>query len=561
MIVAARAVVGFDAKELHPALERARAVLTAAVEPGPAPRVELLIGTLRGRALLEDLACTLAPDATGFRGKPGAPALTASEFLATLAEGPFAQFHGPLPMAPSAALALVERLWRDHRRALPTLALTLMGVRWQGAPPEAEGSLEVIALRGAKPRAPTLGASLVTHAPSRRDPHLQELLTRLSHSSGLEFKVVDASPEPADELRDEQRVALQVCLREALGSTQRELANVLPPIGSSPHLHHDTSSAFDERMRAVTAGRAEKVNVDSGFRRLMKARFPALRSRHGSGSLVFSRPITDRLELAVSFVKVHQWGLGKSFQVLLGLLDAHVETDYPWPLVEEDLLTVYGEWPPTNRAHTWAFSGAAQLDAALRGVGDVLEIALPAIEKALMTLVEPLPDGIPECVQRWAPVDWRGAVDLARTVREGWHDARLYGLSRWEEQPLPSHASVGVRTWCVQFRTGRTRLDVALPERGPVRWHMLKLGEGWPDEWLVGEHLRAERAIETAIDHRAGKSRPHEPTYLAFEDRRVPEPRWVIGFAPTRDEPEPKVLVDSRTGAVLTGTPLGPGEL
>ena len=302
---------------------------------------------------------------------------------------------GLAQLSVDALLEQLPHILEEQAGRQPSLHLTLRGFRWRGTPEDTTGELRVMTFWAPRIVAPTVQAWLLGETDDVRS--LKKTFASIKRSTGFEFVLERTFAAPGEEITPERRAILEVCLCEAIARTRPLVAGSIPqPL---PHLYDDRGAAGDVRSQAIMDGRRERLNADTYFRQLMRPRgFTVRKAREAA---VFTRALTTRLELAVVFEKIHHFGLGKSFQVLLALTDAvNAHDKAVRPIAREDITAMFLDWRPNRFPRTWAYADSNELSAALDAIGHVLDLVLEPLERELRALLDPLPATLPEQVSR-----------------------------------------------------------------------------------------------------------------------------------------------------------------
>ena len=295
------------------------------------------------------------------------------------------------------------------------------------------------------------------------------------------MKTIPESYPPVDTVEKptvSELIVIQHAVQEAFDQATRDLDEQGGlPAGLSCFT---ASAAAEKRMRDVMSGRRERIDLKREWKRFMRERFPEYRFDCDQPDyLWFRKPLADHLEGLLLVSKLHLFGLGKCFTL-------HYQADFPGTRFA-------GKHPPLYFSRSlfylfhkgwlepeWAYSSSDELAQVLDGCGQVLQLALPALEKRLTSLLCPLPTVVPEHIAVQGRLTAREAHGCALGIVTAIADDAIpVGIA--SGAMLPAHTEPGVGLdgrlqphgcWYVRFHSERLSCDflIVVPHTGQVSW-------------------------------------------------------------------------------------------
>jgi hypothetical protein len=238
-------------------------------------------------------------------------------------------------------------------------------------------------------------------------------------------------------------------------------------------------AAAEKRIRDVMSGRRERIDLKREWKRFMLERFPEYRfDRDQPDYLWFRKPLADHIEGLLLVRKVHLFGLGKCFTL-------HYQADFPGtrfagqhPLhFSRSLFSLlHRGWLEPE----WAYSSNDELAQVLDGCRQVLQLALPALEKHMTSLLCPLPTVVPEHIPVQGRLTAREAYGCALGIVTALADDAI-PIGIMSGAVLASHTGPGVGLdgrlqphghWYVRFQSERLSCHflIVVPHTGQVSW-------------------------------------------------------------------------------------------
>lgn len=322
-------------------------------------------------------------------------------------------------------------------------------------------------------------------AKSKSDPAAKRMLQELRDVLGLEWKKLVVVPDlrPENGPSAQELVTLEQCVQEAFAQAALDLDEAKIALDGGPQLQSQVDAMF-QRKEEVTGEIREKIDFRRAMRQFMQLNLPGYSSCSLGGSAPsFRKRLGEQLDGVLTVERLR--GFAKCFTV-----DYHV--DFPgtrfagrWmdprcPPRSLFLLFHQGLIPPV-----WAYAVSEDLERALAGLGRVLSVALPAMEKRLREFLSPIPEALPSNIQTYGRLSAREAYELARRTAEAWSaDSRFVGVHSGGLGVTGYELSRGVDLdgrlqphgrWVVRFQSRRLSSDllVEISHTGQIRWNSM----------------------------------------------------------------------------------------
>jgi hypothetical protein len=297
--------------------------------------------------------------------------------------------------------------------------------------------------------------------------------------TGLDFDqgVLSAIHDPSAEsgLGPNERIIAEVCFQEVFADIAAEVRRrnldwrAIPGVLS----HHESMT---KSLEMWGSGQGKKLRLIPEARRIFKATFPGIEFKQdrneGTG---LRKSLTPDLEMVVLF-QTDLGRMSKGFVLNLGLKGR--SGPYAGLRWQDHLFRVFGL---ERNSACWTYTTPTELEAALRGVADLLSELLPLFEAAVLKYFSSSANEFPASILQRGPITARQGLKEARDAALAWaRDATLIRIGpggflqvRDEIGPwtgpdgrLKSHG-----TWGYTFRSGsrKEQVTVEVPFAGRVR--------------------------------------------------------------------------------------------
>jgi len=324
-------------------------------------------------------------------------------------------------------------------------------------------------------------------AESKSGPETEQTLQELGQSWGVEWKKPSAMPDPNQAGRPSaaEMTVVEQCIQEAFAQAAADLDRQKATLAGGPHLYSAISATY-KRMHDITSGKHEKIDLMREVRRFMRASFPDYASCRLDGSTpAFRKRLADHLDGLL--IVERGGGFGKCFT-----LQYHV--DFPGTRFAGRAIglgqsrSLFALFHQGGLGPVWAYAVSQDLTQALADCGNVLRVALPALEARLAELLSPVPEELPADMRIRGRLSAREAYEETVWIAKAWSaDARFIGVHSGGLHLVGHELSRGVDLdgrlqshgrWLVRFESKGLNSDllVGVPHSGQIQWNsMVKL--------------------------------------------------------------------------------------
>lgn len=364
----------------------------------------------------------------------------------SMSAGQFLQAHaaGQLPMpsicscdatdylSVSDTLALIESFFQTTPRAIrsTSFSIILENVNWRGSDGVGSGKIYLSDMKAFQRKQRfNLTAIYSCHGDNSKDTSVKKLFKRIASETGISFdkgKITEAiEPEILAKAELQQILAARICFEEAFEKAGREIRNRNLQWQGLPGLASKGES-FDRRIESVYSGRKERVNFPGLIKRFMKDGFSDFTPwKDGGEQIIFSKPISSDLEMVLGFDRIHNWGLGKTFTLILGIkitggpLVGRIWNDNFFRLFQQSTFSP-----------CWTYITKVEIAEALDGASEFLRSTLSVFESEIANYLCPIPEKVPDSIPGRGAITAKQALGEALNVAKAWsEDAVLYTVS------------------------------------------------------------------------------------------------------------------------------------
>ncbi len=258
------------------------------------------------------------------------------------------------------------------------------------------------------------------------------------------------------------------------------------------------SDAFGRRIEQVAARMSARVDYDRTLRRYMKETAPGfvLCERFDENHR-FRKETANGSAVLIGFDKMHFHGLGKAFQVNVGL-----EAYGGWLGRPTTALRPVTEWVGLGHRDTWVYFSKEELVECLENATALLLPVASGLEKAALEFLSDSQRELPD------PFQIRGPIQ----ARQAWPEASETGLA-WNSDAMPViAASHGLSpdgtlrpqaSWNFLFLSASTGcgLWVTVPFAGELSTRTIRTPESFTHHRIDPQWMDSVRAFALAEEH------------------------------------------------------------
>ena len=434
MLITSSVSLPLETKDASEAVHQVLDILRSKVSTLDNVKISLNLAAMSFPDILVLMAKTLPEEAEAF-GMDGA--ISAKQFLQThiagqLPKPSFCNCDVTDYLSVPSTLALIESFFQATPRAVRStfFSINLENVNWLGSDDIGSGKLYLSDMKAfQRKRRFDLSAIYSCHGDNSKDTSVKKLFKRIAGETGIPFdkgKITETiEHEILAKAELQQILAARICFEEAFEKAGREIRNRNLQWQGLPGLASKGES-FDRRIESVYSGKKERVNFPGLTRRFVKEVFSDFTPWKNDGEQIFfSKPISSNLEMVLGFDRIHNWGLGKTFTLILGIkitkgpLVGRIWNDNFFRLFQQHTS------PPC-----WTYITKVELAEVLDGIGNFLRSTLPVFENELTRYLCPIPTKVPNSIPDRGAITAKHALGEVLNVAKAWSkDAALYTVS------------------------------------------------------------------------------------------------------------------------------------
>ena len=226
-----------------------------------------------------------------------------------------------------------------------------------------------------------------------------------------------------------ERLLLIQCFQQSFNRTAVETNARSGDLRELPLLFGQ-GSGFDKRMQDALNGKKERLNFPGRLRQYVRSHFSEYRYDPSEKiHISFRKSLKPGLDLLLIFERIHNWGLGKSFTVVVGADFPNTHFARLHHLVEGTRSNIFALFHQGWETQVWTYTTSKELDVALESCAGLLNRILPICERNVVDMLYPLPVRLPQEIRQLGALTAREAHNIAATMSQDWvNDATLQSL-------------------------------------------------------------------------------------------------------------------------------------
>jgi hypothetical protein len=313
--------------------------------------------------------------------------------------------------------------------------------------------------------------------------------------------------EAISSIRVHELLIAEACFQQALDDTRLALQHNQVTWNDLTRVT-EHSDALELRLAGYEDDHQVRVSLHSAAKTILQTGLPGFAEFKDVEGLSFHRPVAKGLHLLVRFHKVHGTGIGKMFELELGISvgapDQHMFSPSKFVV---NAFRVFGD---ELTRPTWSYRTHQEMELCLRESMQLLQRILPCLETCLLRYFEPWPKDLPESIEgarSWsARQAWRAALAQAGRSEAEVELRFVNSVSRvlnltaqaQKEFPVLTMGRLGrLGAWrVVGVLKGHTEKELVadVPYEGPVRfgWHIIRTRSPEIEEWIDSTEAAAK---------------------------------------------------------------------